>query len=82
MQCKFFDRAMQVEGAVLHSLIRAGEASQKGSLGCDIKNDQEVDREEVLGKPETLPSKHTSREGSSGRGTGEAQNGGKKGSNS
>lgn len=42
-------------------------------LGCDLRSDEKVDGEEVLGKPEALTLKHTSTEGSGGGGTGEAQ---------
>lgn len=45
-------------------------------LGCDLRSDQKVDEEEVLGKPEALTVKHTSTEGSGGGGS----IGGKKGS--
>lgn len=65
------DRARQVEEVVLHGLMRPGEAAQKGAIfSCDINNEREADREEVLGKPSALALKHMWTEGGVGRGTG------------
>lgn len=48
----FNPRAVEVVEVVLHCWVRPGEARQSGTVfSCDVKNEWEAGREEVLGKP-------------------------------